>query len=428
MRQPREINHEYRGTILFISQFLWTMGENCGMPTVFRTVKGFVEAGFKCFLILPANAPDTPCYVLYRGISIFNISMRLWPLQPRCNYLRWETEVSHSKVIGALLWRLSVLLFWLKATIVGIQLSRKLRPVLVYGMTPMGIIPAFLIAKALRIPNVSRLFGLKTMFRERNPLSLLARHHLSLLALKTPTELLIITRDGSWSRTTEMALGVPRSRLNVWFNGIEETLFARLTGGNYVRRRLGVRQSDVLLGMLTQLVRYRGVESAIRALAIARRKIKSVKLMLVGSGEDEKYFRELTNQLDVSETVLFVGNVNRANIPHYLAAIDISLALAPASNLSNFVLESMVAGKCVVAFDTCDVREAIEHEGNGILVPPGDLQQLSQCIVHLSRDRILRERLGRKAAEWAAKNLLPWKVRLMKEVETVEELVLRRHL
>ena len=57
------------------------------------------------------------------------------------------------------------------------------------------------------------------------------------------------------------------------------------------------------------------------------------------------------------------------------------------------VLEAQSVGRPVVAFDTVDVRLAIDDEKTGIIVPNGDTDRLADAIVRLFEDRALAARL-----------------------------------
>ncbi len=61
------------------------------------------------------------------------------------------------------------------------------------------------------------------------------------------------------------------------------------------------------------------------------------------------------------------------------------------------VLESMLVGTPVVAFDVGGVRQQIGD--TGILVPPGDVAQFADALVTLLTDDSLRRRLGAAAQD-----------------------------
>ena len=69
--------------------------------------------------------------------------------------------------------------------------------------------------------------------------------------------------------------------------------------------------------------------------------------------------------------------------------------------------EAMAYGRAVVASDVGGLRDAIDHEVNGLLVPPRDVHALRAAIERLLDDPELRDRLGRAAREKAVREWSP---------------------
>ena len=66
------------------------------------------------------------------------------------------------------------------------------------------------------------------------------------------------------------------------------------------------------------------------------------------------------------------------------------------------LFEAMAAGRAVIASDIPGIREALEPESAGVLVPPRDPDALTGAIEALTADPDRRAELGRKAREVAA--------------------------
>jgi glycosyltransferase involved in cell wall biosynthesis len=67
--------------------------------------------------------------------------------------------------------------------------------------------------------------------------------------------------------------------------------------------------------------------------------------------------------------------------------------------LPSVLLEAMAAGMPVVTAETCGMPDVVEHEFNGLLVPPGDASALEEAIDKLARSVELRRKLGEAAQE-----------------------------
>ena len=106
------------------------------------------------------------------------------------------------------------------------------------------------------------------------------------------------------------------------------------------------------------------------------------------------------------ERVVFAGSVPRHEAPAHIAAMDI--AVAPYPRLRDFhfsplkLFEYMAVGRPVVASRYPDIAAVIEDERSGLLVEPGEVDELAAALLRLVRDPSLAARLGEEARRRAA--------------------------
>ncbi len=104
------------------------------------------------------------------------------------------------------------------------------------------------------------------------------------------------------------------------------------------------------------------------------------QLILVGGGELEATLREQAHELGIASTVRFAGAVAPEQMPAYYQAAD-SLCLPSFSEgLPCVVVEAMACGIPVVASRVGGVPEVVDAQ-SGILVPPGDPQELCKAML-----------------------------------------------
>jgi glycosyltransferase involved in cell wall biosynthesis len=61
------------------------------------------------------------------------------------------------------------------------------------------------------------------------------------------------------------------------------------------------------------------------------------------------------------------------------------------------MLEAMAHGKAIVVSPIGGIPEAVQHEQQGLLVPPGQPAELAAALLRLLQDEALRRRLGEQA-------------------------------
>ena len=99
----------------------------------------------------------------------------------------------------------------------------------------------------------------------------------------------------------------------------------------------------------------------------------------------------------------YVGEVLIQKVAWSHQAADLYLHPARADTFPTTVLEALACGTPVVASAVGGISEQIEEGKTGFLVPAGDAPALSGRILDLLADEGFRARMGRQAAEDAAR-------------------------
>ncbi|NQU35354.1 MAG: glycosyltransferase family 4 protein [Bacteroidetes bacterium] len=119
------------------------------------------------------------------------------------------------------------------------------------------------------------------------------------------------------------------------------------------------------------IIREKGLGFILESLVELNKLYPSVKLTVVGDGEDLLYFRELSKELGVSANVTFLGRVLYNNIPKILNAHN--LFLLPTIRDEGFpmvILEALTAGLPIVATDKGGTKNVVKSGINGMLLDP----------------------------------------------------------
>jgi glycosyltransferase involved in cell wall biosynthesis len=154
--------------------------------------------------------------------------------------------------------------------------------------------------------------------------------------------------------------------------------------------------------VVARLVEKKGVAVAIRAMAeIAREQPTGLTLKIVGSGPLDSALRALTRELGLSHRIEFLGS----RPPHEVRTLmSGSLCVLVPSHWEAFgvvALESMIAGKPVVAVARGGITEIVVDGGTGMLVPSGDPSAMASALKRLAADPGLAAALGAAGRERA---------------------------
>lgn len=78
---------------------------------------------------------------------------------------------------------------------------------------------------------------------------------------------------------------------------------------------------------------------------------------------------------------------------------DVFLFPSLMEGLPGVLLEAMATGMPVITTETCGMPDVVEHEFNGLLVPPADAAAIEESVLRLARSVDLRKKLGEAARE-----------------------------
>ncbi len=155
-----------------------------------------------------------------------------------------------------------------------------------------------------------------------------------------------------------------------------------------------------------RLKRYKGLENALHAVALARRDVPELRLAVVGGGDDRARLARLADQLDLGGAVRFLGFVSEEEKRDWLRR---AWALVFPSAKEGWGISNIEAAACgtpAVASDSPGLRETVRRDETGLLVPHGDPAALADALRRLSGDPQLRARLGRAGRQFAER--LSW--------------------
>jgi len=186
--------------------------------------------------------------------------------------------------------------------------------------------------------------------------------------------------------------GIPAEKVVFIPNGIPD----RPAGDDErVRRELGLSAADPVVGTVCGLRPEKEVETILRALGRLAPHRPRLRFVVVGDGPERGRLERLAAELGVP--ALFLGHRPNEEMPDLLAAMDVLVCSSRFEGMPLAVLEWMAAGKAIVASRVGGIPSILEHDREGLLVPPRDFVEFADAIARLLDDPLERRRLGEAA-------------------------------
>jgi glycosyltransferase involved in cell wall biosynthesis len=205
----------------------------------------------------------------------------------------------------------------------------------------------------------------------------------------------VITCDAEHMKEAIKNLGADPERIRLINFGIDTRKFRPGHRSKELRTKLGLNCSPTVIS-LRKLDPLWDVESLIRALPLVLKEVPETKFVVAGRGSDEKRLKNLSESLNVSDSVKFIGFISNDELPRYLTAIDVyvSTSLSDAG-IAASTAEAMACGLPVIVTDVADNRWWVKDGENGFVVPIKDPISLAQRIIYLLKNVDLRKRFGK---------------------------------
>jgi colanic acid biosynthesis glycosyl transferase WcaI len=195
---------------------------------------------------------------------------------------------------------------------------------------------------------------------------------------------------------------LPEEKIFVVENGVETSLFSRLTPNIALRRELGAEEKFVV-SYIGTMGNAHGLETLLEAAALLRERAPKVLFLLVGEGAEKARIVSLARSHSLTN-VRFVDQQPREKIPGYITASDACLVLLKRTGIFKTVLptkmlEFMSCARPVILGVDGHARNVIEKANAGIFIQPEDSAELAEAVVRLAADSTLRESLGRNGRQ-----------------------------
>ena len=211
----------------------------------------------------------------------------------------------------------------------------------------------------------------------------------------------VIAVSDAIARSLRRWFGVSRERIEVVYNGVDTRRFRPdPERGVAIRKALGLGEDETIALFLSHVTRQKGLHILLSALPRIKKSWPLLRAVVVGAGDYLADGQALAQRLGVSSQVLFVGEVDHARAPEYLAACDVFiLPTLRQEGLPFALLEAMACQKPVLVSRIGGVTSVVQDGVNGLLVRAGDPEALAEGVMRLLTDRDLGRRLARSARD-----------------------------
>lgn len=234
----------------------------------------------------------------------------------------------------------------------------------------------------------------------------------------------MITCDGANTEEAMIKMGIKGEKINRVLHGVDVRIFNPLCKDERLKEKLEISDSPTVINT-RRLRPICDVETLVKAIPLVLREIPEAKFIIAGEGNQKDYLMGLAKSLNVFEAMRFIGWIPNDELPKYLSSCDVYVSTSLSdSGLSSGTAEAMACGLAVVITDFGDNRMWVEDGVNGYLIPLRSPETLASKVVHLLRNREVREEFG-QVSQQIIEERNNWEVEMGKMRKIYEEQIER---
>jgi glycosyltransferase involved in cell wall biosynthesis len=192
-------------------------------------------------------------------------------------------------------------------------------------------------------------------------------------------------------------LGFDAQRLHLVPNGHYIAPYQQEFDRAALRAEYRVGPRDKFLLSVGRVIPTKRMNDLVAALRIVRQRYPQWRLVIVGDGPLVEQLQGQIAEAGLSDEIFLAGRGR--NLVPLLKSADLFVFPSEVEGLPNAVIEAGLAGLPIIACDAPGVRDVIEHEQTGLLVPTRNPAALAAAIMDLFEHPDKAQRLATLARE-----------------------------
>lgn len=218
--------------------------------------------------------------------------------------------------------------------------------------------------------------------------------------------------------------GVDSKKIFVVENGANVDIFKPMDA-NISKGILGLDKNIHYVCFVGSLAPWQGVEYLINAAPSILKEIPETKFLIIGDGQMKEELISLAEKTSVFNKFIFTGSVPYEEVPTYINASDVCVALKShlKSGYSTLKMyEYLACGKPIVASNEEGLGNVLEKTGSGIAVNRGSVENVSNAIIKLIKNKELRKSMGKNGRKLVLEKYT-WNATVKQIIEACEQII-----
>jgi glycosyltransferase involved in cell wall biosynthesis len=202
---------------------------------------------------------------------------------------------------------------------------------------------------------------------------------------------------------TELAIAdlIPKNRkkfhvpIEALSNGIDLSRFSPSKASPEIYKKYNIAQKKPTVLYIGRIDPEKSLHVLITAFSKVLKKLPNAQLVLVGDGSDKQKLENLTDELGISNSVIFTGRVVGDDLPQLYKVGQVFGISSTTETQSIVLMEAMASGLPAVAVKAGAIGELVRNNQNGYLCTPNNSTAMARCLIKILSDKTLAKQMGK---------------------------------
>jgi glycosyltransferase involved in cell wall biosynthesis len=213
-----------------------------------------------------------------------------------------------------------------------------------------------------------------------------------------------IAANSTWTKKKLVQEGIPENIVTTIVGGYESKIFMPPKHKLSLRKKLGIKNNSKVIITASNLIKEKGIDTVLKAIAECIPNWPKLQYIVVGDGNFHGDLKKMTQRLNLTKNVEFVGRKKHQELCSYYQAADIYVQVSRNETMGRTYIEAGACKLPIIASNIEGVPDVVKNNINGLLISdPENHFEVSNNIKILLNDKKLCDRLGENGMEMAKK-------------------------
>ncbi|MBQ9085828.1 MAG: glycosyltransferase [Clostridia bacterium] len=191
-------------------------------------------------------------------------------------------------------------------------------------------------------------------------------------------------------------LGIPKKRISVIINGVEELKKYAEEEKSAIRKKLGIPQDAFVIGICARLEACKGHKDLLEAARILLHRSRRFRFLIIGGGSLFEQLKVESRKKGIEPYVIFTDFVE--DVTPYMNCMDLQVNCSVGTETSSLALsEGMSLGIPMVVSNYGGNPYMVRNGVNGYLFPAGQFEVLAEKILFLFEHPSIYQKMSKQA-------------------------------